>query len=128
MKPSTLEWIAKAEDDWEAAQRSYRSRKKPLYDVACFHSQQCVEKYLKARLNEDGIAFGKTHDLVKLLALILPVEPGWSVLQPAMLYLSDFAVRYRYPGVSASKAEAKDAVKDGRTIRRTIRSAWGLPV
>jgi HEPN domain-containing protein len=126
MKPSTLEWIAKAEDDWEAAQRSYRARKKPLYDVACFHSQQCIEKYLKARLNEDGTAFGKTHDLVKLLGLLLPGEPSWIALEPALLYLSDFAVRYRYPGVSASKAEAKDALNDCRTVRQTIRIAWGL--
>ena len=128
MKPSTLEWINKADDDWEAAQRSYRARKKPLYDVACFHSQQCVEKYLKARLNEDGVAFGKTHDLVKLLGLILPHEPNWIALEPALLYLSDFAVRYRYPGVSASKAEAKDAIRDCRAVRRVIRSAWSLPV
>jgi HEPN domain-containing protein len=62
MKPITLEWIDKAEGDWFSAQREVRARKHPNYDAACFHSQQCAEKYLKARLQESGIAFKKTHD------------------------------------------------------------------
>lgn len=128
MKPSTLEWIEKAEDDWEAAQRVYRARTRPLYDAACFHCQQCAEKYLKARLNEAGIVFSKTHDLVKLLGLILPIEPAWTTLQSQVLYLADFAVRYRYPGVAATKANAKDALRDCRTLRRAARTAFGLPV
>ncbi|MEK6321347.1 MAG: HEPN domain-containing protein [Acidobacteriota bacterium] len=41
----------------------------PIYDSACFRSQQCAEKYLKARLQEASIASGKTHDLLKLLSL-----------------------------------------------------------
>jgi HEPN domain-containing protein len=55
MKASTLEWIEKAEGDWDMAQRAYRARKRPNYDAACFHTQQCAEKYLKARRNEAGI-------------------------------------------------------------------------
>lgn len=45
----------------------YRARKAPNYDAVCFHSQQCVEKYLKALLQEYNIAFGKIHDLPVLL-------------------------------------------------------------
>ncbi len=52
MKPITLEWIDKAEGDWHSAQREYRARLRPNYDAACFHAQQCAEKYLKARLEE----------------------------------------------------------------------------
>ena len=66
MKPITKEWIAKAEGDWASALREVRARKKPNYDSACFHAQQCAEKYLKARLQEASTPFGKTHDLVKL--------------------------------------------------------------
>ncbi len=75
MKQSTMEWIEKAEGDWDEAQRAYRARKKPNYDAACFHVQQCVEKYLKARLNEIGIVFDKTHNLSDLLDGLLPAEP-----------------------------------------------------
>ena len=66
MKPITLEWIEKAEHDFLAAKREYSARNNPLYDISCFHSQQCVEKYLKGYLEENGIAFIKTHDLVVL--------------------------------------------------------------
>jgi len=128
MKQSSVEWVEKAEGDWKIALRAYRARKDPVYDAACFHCQQCVEKYLKAKLNEDGIAFRKTHDLVKLLNLILPVEPAWTVIQPQVLYLTDFAIRYRYPGYDATKAVAKAAVKDCREVRSLIRTAFGLPL
>jgi len=39
MKPTTLEWIHKAEEDWHVAQMSYRARKHPSYDAAVFHAQ-----------------------------------------------------------------------------------------
>jgi HEPN domain-containing protein len=50
MKPLTEEWIAKAEGDFTTAQRELRARKSPNFDAACFHTQQCIEKYLKAIL------------------------------------------------------------------------------
>jgi len=56
MKASTLEWIEKAEGDWGEVQRAYRARKRPNYDSVGFHAQQCVEKYLKARLSSSKIA------------------------------------------------------------------------
>ena len=45
----------------------------PNYAAACFHAQQCVEKYIKARLIEAETPFPKTHDLSALLSLVLPV-------------------------------------------------------
>jgi HEPN domain-containing protein len=128
MKPITLEWIEKAEEDWVMMLRGYRARKSPAYNAACFHAQQCAEKYLKGRLEEAGIAFAKTHDLPQLLTQAQVVEPTWSILQPELDYLNNFSVIYRYPGRSASKAEAKDAVSACRKVRRVIRAAFGLPV
>jgi HEPN domain-containing protein len=75
MQPITLEWIDKAEGDWTSAQREYRARQRPNYDAACFHAQQWAEKYLKAKLEEAGIAFSQTHNLISLLTLALAVEP-----------------------------------------------------
>ena len=43
MKPTTLEWIDKAEGDFTTALMSYRARKQPNNDAACFHAQQCAE-------------------------------------------------------------------------------------
>jgi HEPN domain-containing protein len=127
MKLATVEWVSKAEGDWEIALKAYRARKKPVYDAACYRSQQCAEKYLKGRLVEAGIAFTKTHDLLTLLNLILPIEPGWLVLHPQLNALNRFAVLYRYPGYDATKADARQAINDCREVRRMIRGSWGLP-
>ncbi len=128
MKPITAEWIDKADGDWITAQRELRARKMPNYDSACFHAQQCAEKYLKAKLVEENIAFSKTHDLVYLLKLLLPIEPGWASLRPHLTPLNAYAVLYRYPGNDAVKTEAKDAMKDCREVRRVVRLSLGLPV
>ena len=128
MKPITREWVDKAEGDWASAQREVRARKAPNYDAACFHAQQCAEKYLKARLQEAGASFGRTHDLPTLLAIALTIEPTWSALKPDMLVLTDFAVEYRYPGSSATKTEARDAVARCRRIRAAVRRAFHLPI
>lgn len=128
MKASTVKWVEKAEGDWKAAQLVYRARKDPVYDAACYHCHQCAEKYLKARLNEAGSAFPKTHDLRDLLKLVLPVEAGWTVLRPRLVALNRYAVLFRYPGRNATKAQAQRAIKDCREVRRFIRTAFGLPI
>lgn len=126
MKPITKEWVDKAEEDWLTALREVRVRKNPSYDSVCFHAQQCAEKYLKSRLQEANIVFSKTHDLIKLLNMVLQVERSWNGLRNDLLALTDFAVNYRYPGNSATKAEAQDSVRRCGEVRRVIRQAFGL--
>lgn len=126
MNPPTREWIDKAEADFQTVQRELRARKLPNLDGACFHAQQCVEKYLKARLQEANITFPKTHDLTQLLNLIAPVEPLWEALRPGLNRLNVFAVQFRYPGRSADRAIAKEACHICREIRGIIRTSLGL--
>ena len=57
MKAATRDWVDKAEGDFLAAAALARRRKIPLHVQVCFHSQQCAEKYLKARLEEAGVHF-----------------------------------------------------------------------
>lgn len=128
LKPSTLEWVKKAEEDFLAAQTLSRRRKVPLHDAACFHCQQSSEKYLKARLEEAGIRIPKTHDMDALLTLILPVEPLWAALRTALLRLSDYAVRFRYPGQEAAMEDVKIAKRDARAVRKEVRLSLQLPV
>ncbi len=126
MKPMTAEWISKAEADFATAQRESRVRKNPNYDGICFHYQQCAEKYLKARLCEADIPFGKTHDLVALLEQILNAEPNWEIFRKDLAYPSDFAVTFRYPGESADKTSAIDAKRLCDYFRKMARSALRL--
>lgn len=110
MKPITREWVEKAEADFATARREARVRKHPNYDAVCFHCQQCVEKYLKACLQQNKIVFHKTHDLRALLELLLPTHQTWTVLKPDLLVLNNFAVAYRYPGESTDLPTAQDAL------------------
>ena len=126
MKPLTREWVEKAEGDFATASRELRARKSPNYDAACFHAQQCAEKYLKARLQEADIAFSRTHNLPALLDMLLPVEPLWATLRPDLQALSAFAVDFRYPGESADKEEAREALKFCRIVRKQIRISLGI--
>src|SRR6185295_3392474 len=126
MKPLTREWIAKAEADWNSAGVLFRARKNPDYDGVCFHTQQSAEKYLKARLVESEESFAKTHNLIALLTLALVVEPSWSVLQPQLHALNVYAIEYRYPGNTASRTDAANAIKYCQEVRRIIRRSFGL--
>jgi HEPN domain-containing protein len=126
MKALTLEWVRKAEGDFNSCLREVRARRYPNHDSACFHAQQCAEKYLKARLQEAGLAFPKTHDLLELLKRVLAVEPSWATLNSQLMQLVNYAVVFRYPGISASKADARTALEACRTVRRTVRQGLGL--
>lgn len=126
MKPLTREWVKKAENDFKVASQILRRRKDVVPDAACFFCQQCVEKYFKARLVEAGIHFPRMHDLLQLLNLCLPVEPLWSSYAQVADTLSDYAVDFRYPGHSATRAEAKKALKICKAIRVEVRTSLGL--
>lgn len=126
MKPAASEWIEKADADFISAGREFRARKQPNFDAACFFAQQCVEKFLKARLVQASRPVPKTHDLSALLDLLLPLEPLWEAFRPQLETLTSYAVVFRYPGESATREMAKTAVADAQSIRRKIRLAFGL--
>src|SRR2546423_14508144 len=94
----TEEWVAKVEGDYTTLLRDYQARKNPNYDSACFHAQQCVEKYMKGQLQEAVIAFPRTHSLVALLDLPVGIEPTWEIYRPDLRTLSLHAEEVRYPG------------------------------
>jgi HEPN domain-containing protein len=126
MRLETREWVRKAEGDFATMERELRARKNPNYDAACFHAQQCAEKYLKARLREAGVRFKPIHDLVALLDQALSLEPEWESLREDLAFLSDYAVSYRYPGEWAQKRSAMDACDRCRQFREAARIALGL--
>ena len=127
MKPATREWIRSAEEDFDVAAALLRRRTKTAANSIGFHAQQCVEKYFKARLEEAGLNVPRTHDLVALLQLLLPVEPLWASSAPTLRRLNDYAVKFRYPGHVATRMEAQQALRVCRATRAEIRLSLGLP-
>ena len=126
MPPDLTEWVTKAEADWATARREFRVRRRTNFDAVCFHAQQCVEKYFKARLILAGITFPRTHDLVALLALVQKVEPLWQPWKDPLAKLTYYAVAVRYPGESTERTDAAEALKFTKIIRAEIRWSLGL--
>lgn len=57
MRAITKEWVEKAESDFGMAHLALCGGEAPITDGACFHSQQCAEKYLKLILKNARLIF-----------------------------------------------------------------------
>ena len=93
-KEILLQWIEKADHDLMAADILLQAN--PLIlDIACFHCQQAVEKYLKAYLVYRERDFIFTHNLEYLVQQCSLIDNDYIELD--MKNLSLYAVRARYP-------------------------------
>ena len=124
--PLTFEWIQMAEDDYASA-RHLHQEQKSMDDIICFLSQQCIEKYLKAWLQENDVPFRKTHDLEKLLSLIVPTIPDWQAWHAHFSVFSKDAIDFLYPGKYATPKDALQAMQICSEVRQAIRAELKLP-
>lgn len=120
-----LAWVARAEEDYSLARAALR-HKPPLCYGACFHAQQCAEKYLKAILVSRSKSFPKTHDLVHLHDLCHKAGVLIGMRLDHLSILSSYAVRIRYPGDDPMPDEAREAVDYAKVVRRFVRKLFGL--
>jgi HEPN domain-containing protein len=120
-RTDVLEWIDKAEQDYQTAEAMSKKRKKPVPDVVGFHCQQCIEKYLKALLVLKKLDFPKTHDLLELLEIALKKEPFLEAFRADLRILNPFSVQFRYPGEGATVEESRLAMKTARLLRKFLR-------
>lgn len=119
--PSNPEsWIERAEEDLIMA-RSAARRKRPLAYSACFHPQQCTEKYLKALLVSKGAVFPKTHDLLVLRDLVEKSGVKVPIEAKQLQILSDYAVWTRYPGEDPTADDALESLEIAKQVRRFAR-------
>jgi HEPN domain-containing protein len=120
-----LAWVTRAEEDFALARAALR-RKQPLASGACFHAQQCAEKYMKALLLSQGANFPKTHDLLLLNnlcsanSILLEIDPKH------LNTLTDYAVRTRYPGNDSTPEDAKEAIALTKLVRTFARKFLAL--
>jgi HEPN domain-containing protein len=120
-----LSWVERAEEDFAMARFALR-RQPPFTYSACFHAQQCAEKYLKALLVASGHAFSKVHDLLVLSDECVQAGIFVAISDDLLSGLSYYAVRVRYPGDAPTSDEARQAVEIARSVRRFVRKWLGL--
>jgi len=118
-------WAASAEEDFILA-RTALQRKQPLVSGACFHAQQCAEKYMKALLISKGADFPKTHDLLMLNNLCSMAGIFLEIDPKHLNTLTDYAVRTRYPGEGPNLDDAKEALELAKLVRTLAKKFLGL--
>jgi len=93
MRKITMAWMKDAEEELDSAVILHEHKK---YRSACYHSEQCVEKGLKAFILERGKRPERTHDIVELINKVLSFgfDSGLSVDDAAFL---NSIYKGRYP-------------------------------
>jgi HEPN domain-containing protein len=125
MTPLTREWLRKADDDRRLAERAFYGRP-ALYDGACYHCQQAVEKYFKGLSNELGLPLLRVHDLEQLLNPLQAHDPTLRSLRRVVRGLTRYAVDYRYPGSRTNRRNAIAALAKMERVRAEVRRRLGL--
>ena len=111
-------WFAKADDDLELARRAL-GPDRALPTLACFHAQQCAEKYLKGYLVAHGVPFRFVHDLGYLIDLCTGLDPAFADLMPAAITLNPYVGTARYPAEAAQEPgipKAQEAIRRAQRI------------
>ncbi len=106
-------WFEKADQDLEMARRAL-DPKQPLPEMACYHAQQCAEKYLKGYLIAHSVSFRFVHDLIYLTQLCIAHAPTFEKLMPAVEILDEYGATMRYPmegSVEPDIEAAREAIR-----------------
>jgi len=95
-----------------------------LYYLVAFHTQQCVEKYLKAYLVYLGIDFPYTHNISLLLELCAE-EAKWADSIQDAKQLTLYAISLRYPGEGekVTEEEARNSIQIASRVKEIVRNA-----
>jgi HEPN domain-containing protein len=89
------EWIMIAEDDLESA-KILANYHRPKIEIACFLSQQCAEKALKAFLIFSGAKHKYIHDLKVLCVDCQAIDKSFTTLKKQCNELTDYYTDTRY--------------------------------
>lgn len=120
--PETVEeWVRKAEGDYRVALRESAVADEAAFDAICFHTQQCIEKLMKAVLLGRGVDFPRTHNLLHLDSLVRGACPGWYSSQDELEFLTRTGIAFRYPGVCATAAQASRAIGICKQLRDRLK-------
>lgn len=114
-------WLIKANKDLKVSENEIILPPEDMVtDAICFHSQQAVEKYLKAYLIFKQVEFDKTHNLEFLLEICIEIDSDFSEIDVGNL--SFFAVEVRYPDdfYIPTEQEARECLEIARKVKEFV--------
>jgi len=121
MKKASGQWLESAEMDLGSIEQILP--REDLTPVAAFHSQQCVEKRLKAVLEEHAQRVPREHSTLKLYGLVqeqIPLEVDREILTD----LDDLYLESRYPGELGLLPDGKPTRPDAERFYRFALSLY----
>lgn len=131
MRDNTAKWLRKAEADYRSMQLEFSGTAgvgaEPNYDAVCFFAQQCIEKWLKAILVEANIPFPKTHDLQRILILLLPAYPHFAAMVSDLAKLTALSSDVRYPYEFATAMQAHESMVIRTRVRDILKGVLPEP-
>ena len=91
------EWLLIAYDDLDSAQFLFMHKHPRPLEIICYHSQQSVEKSLKAFLVFRGVEAPKIHDCGKLCGMCIDEDSAFEQFHHDCIELALYATNTRYP-------------------------------
>jgi len=121
MKKSTEILLKKAENDLKDAKILFKSDESSMEGI-CFHSQQAVEKSLKAYLAYNNREINKTHNISEILKDCKSVDNIFGELEKLNIDdITNYAVIVRYDDIIEPSAEdAKEAISIAEKVRSFV--------
>jgi HEPN domain-containing protein len=111
MKSLTEEWLKAARDDLDVIERIIDDAH--LAHIVAFHAQQCIEKGLKAILEEHGIEAPKIHNLVTLSGKVETfIREKFDMVM--FKTLDSLYIDARYPGELGLLPNGKPTAEDAK--------------
>ncbi len=110
-------WLKKADHDLFTADKIINFKDSPT-DIICFHTQQVVEKALKAILVYKEIDYPRTHNLVRLLEIIIDLLPDLDKYREDFAEMTNYGIEIRYPDedFEPSKEEAEKSLEIAKQV------------
>ncbi len=113
MKLITEEWLKRARDDLDVAKEIIV--REHLTNMVTFHSQQAVEKSLKAIVEEFEIGFVKIHNLERLIGIVnqrMDLDVDLNFIKR----LDEVYISMRYPSDLGLLPSGKPTIQDAREL------------
>lgn len=121
-KEYALRWVWKADRDLLLANQLDET----MSDMAAYHYQQAVEKYLKAFLSYHQVPLKKTHNIGTLTLQASNIDPAFTALVTLadVDALTEYATLFRYPNEEEvdfpDPAELLDAKKFCEVVKEMV--------
>lgn len=115
------EWLLSALMDLRSIEKMMND--KFLTPIVCFHSQQCIEKSLKAVLEKNNMEVPKTHDVVRLYGMIQNTH-NLQLDFDLLTKVGELYIESRYPGDFGLLPDGKPTLEDAQEFYRFARGVY----